>query len=104
MLEAVAWRQGAGGGRGDGLTRPRLREGRAPGVARGARPNMTPEDNRERIRSYLRTAGLESLVGREEHWERAVRDLIDAMSEEFAISEPASLYTYLVPMLTDEGP
>ena len=28
---------------------------------------MTPEANRERIRNYLRTAGLESLVGREEH-------------------------------------
>ena len=29
---------------------------------------MTPEDNRERIRAYLRIAGLESLVGREVTW------------------------------------
>ena len=64
---------------------------------------MTPEATRERIRTYLRTAGLESLVGREEHVERAVRDLVDAMSEKVAISDPASLYTYRVPMMTEDG-
>ena len=64
---------------------------------------MTPEDNRERIRAYLRTAGLESLVGREENVQRAVRDLIDAMSEKVAIGDVKSLYTYPVPMLTEDG-
>jgi putative methionine-R-sulfoxide reductase with GAF domain len=64
---------------------------------------MTPEANRERIRAYLRTAGLESLVGREEDVERAVRDLMEAMSEKVAIGDPASLYTYQVPMLTEDG-
>ena len=64
---------------------------------------MTPEANRERIRTYLRTAGLESLVGREETVELAVRDLIDAMGEKVAISNPASLYTYPVPIMTEDG-
>jgi putative methionine-R-sulfoxide reductase with GAF domain len=64
---------------------------------------MTPEANRERIRNYLRTAGLESLVGREEHVERAIRDLMEAMSEKVAISDPKSLYMYQVPMLTEDG-
>jgi putative methionine-R-sulfoxide reductase with GAF domain len=64
---------------------------------------MTPEANRERIRTYLRTAGLESLVGREEHVERAIRDLMEAMSEKVAISDPATLYAYPVPMLTEDG-
>src|SRR5258708_38237404 len=64
---------------------------------------MTREDNRVCLRSYLRTAGIESLVGREEHVERAVRDLIDAMSEKVAIADPASLYTYRGPMLTEDG-
>jgi putative methionine-R-sulfoxide reductase with GAF domain len=64
---------------------------------------MTPEANRERIRAYLRTAGLESLVGREEDVERAIRDLMEAMSEKVAIGDPASLYTYPVPMLTEDG-
>jgi len=62
-----------------------------------------PEANRERIRNYLRTAGLESLVGREEHVERAIRDLMEAMSEKVAISDPATLYRYQVPMLTEDG-
>jgi L-methionine (R)-S-oxide reductase len=64
---------------------------------------MTPEANRARIRAYLRTAGLESLVGREEDVERAIRDLMEAMSEKVAIGDPASLYRYQVPMLTENG-
>ena len=64
---------------------------------------MTAEATRERIRSYLRTGGLESLVGREEHVERAIRDLMEAMGEKVAISDPATLYTYSVPMLTEDG-
>ena len=56
-----------------------------------------------RITSYLRTAGLESLVGREADVERAVRDLMEAMGEKVAVGDPESLYTYQVPMLTEDG-
>ncbi len=56
-----------------------------------------------RISSYLRLAGLESLVGREADVERAVRDLVEAMGEKVALHDPASLYTYRVPMLTEDG-
>jgi putative methionine-R-sulfoxide reductase with GAF domain len=58
---------------------------------------------RERIRGYLRAAGLEPLVGREESVERALRDLIEAMSEKIAVLDDASLYTYSVPMLSEDG-
>ena len=64
---------------------------------------MSATAQRERITNYLRTAGLESLVGREHDVERAVRDLVDAMGEKVAIADPASLYTYPVPMLTEDG-
>jgi putative methionine-R-sulfoxide reductase with GAF domain len=64
-------------------------------------PGGTPQ--RERVAAYLRTAGLESLLGREPHVERAVRDLIEAMGEKVAIADAASLYTYRVPMLTVDG-
>jgi putative methionine-R-sulfoxide reductase with GAF domain len=42
-------------------------------------------------------------VGREAGVERAVRDLLEAMGEKVAIGDPASLYTYQVPMLTEDG-
>ena len=58
---------------------------------------------RERIESYLRLAGLQSLMGREGDVERALRDFMEAMSERVAILDPASLYTYRVPMLTEDG-
>ena len=64
---------------------------------------MSAAAQHERITNYLRTAGLESLVGREHDVERAVRDLVDAMGETVAIADPASLYTYPVPMLTEDG-
>jgi putative methionine-R-sulfoxide reductase with GAF domain len=57
----------------------------------------------ERITTYLRTAGLESLMGREAEVERSIRDLLEAMGEKVAIGDPASLYTYQVPMLTEDG-
>ena len=56
-----------------------------------------------RIATYLRLAGLESLSGREADVERAVLDLMEAMGEKVAIGDPASLYTYQVPMLTEDG-
>jgi putative methionine-R-sulfoxide reductase with GAF domain len=58
---------------------------------------------RERIRNYLRSAGLESLVGREESVELALRDLMEAMTEKVAVGDPDSLYTYDVPVLTEDG-
>jgi L-methionine (R)-S-oxide reductase len=58
---------------------------------------------RERIRTYLRTAGLESLVGREEAVDRALRDLIEAMTEKVEISDLDSLYQYTVPLLSEDG-
>jgi L-methionine (R)-S-oxide reductase len=57
----------------------------------------------ERIASYLRAAGLESLVGREPNVERAIRDFMEAMSEKVAIADSSSLYRYSVPMLTEDG-
>jgi L-methionine (R)-S-oxide reductase len=58
---------------------------------------------RERIRRYLRTAGLESLVGREEAVDRALRDLIEAMTEKVEIADLDSLYRYTVPLLSEDG-
>ena len=57
----------------------------------------------ERISQYLRLAGLESLAGREPDVERAILDLLEAMGEKVAIGDPASLYTYRVPMLSEDG-
>ena len=64
---------------------------------------MNDAATRERIAAYLRAAGLESLVGREAGVERAIRDLMEAMGEKVAILDASSLYTYLVPMLTEDG-
>src|SRR5258708_33071253 len=64
---------------------------------------MSAPTTRERIAAYLRAAGLESLVGREEGVERAIRDLLEAMEEKVAILDPSSLYSYLVPMFTADG-
>lgn len=61
----------------------------------------TPQ--RERVAAYLRTAGLESLAGREADVERAIRDLMEAMGGSVALADPASLYRYQVPMLTEDG-
>jgi len=58
---------------------------------------------RGRVESYLRLAGLQSLMGRESDVERGLRDFIEAMGEKVAVLDPASLYTYRVPMLTEDG-
>jgi putative methionine-R-sulfoxide reductase with GAF domain len=60
-------------------------------------------ESADRIAAYLRRAGLESLGGRLADVERAVRDFMEAMSEKVAVSDAASLYTYRVPMLTEDG-
>jgi len=60
-------------------------------------------DPGQRIADYLRIAGLESLSGRVADVERAVRDLVDAMGEKVDVGDAASLYTYTVPILTENG-
>ena len=60
-------------------------------------------DARGRIAEYLRTAGLEFLGGREPEVELAIRDLMEAMGEKVEIGSADSLYTYQVPMLTEDG-
>ena len=62
--------------------------------------NAAPHD---RIATYLRLAGLESLLGREAGVERAVRDLMEAMGEKVAVDDVDSLYTYRVLMLSADG-
>ena len=64
---------------------------------------MNAPGHRDRIAAYLRMAGLESLSGRVADVERAVLDLLEAMSEKVAILDPDSLYTYSVPLLTADG-
>lgn len=56
-----------------------------------------------RIADFLRISGLESLAGREADVERAVRDLMEALGEKVAIGDLDSLYTYPVPMMTEDG-
>src|SRR5678815_2436765 len=56
-----------------------------------------------RIADYLRIAGLQSLQGREHDVQRAIHDLMEAMGEKVEIGDPSSLYSYQVPMLTEDG-
>jgi len=58
---------------------------------------------RDRIAAYLRMAGLESLEARAADVERAVRDLMEAMAEKVEVGDESSLYSYPVPMLTQDG-
>src|SRR5688500_12993130 len=60
-------------------------------------------DPGQRIADYLRIAGLESLSRRVADVERAVRDLVDAMAGKVDVGDGTSLYTYTVPMLTEDG-
>jgi len=60
-------------------------------------------ETRGRIAQYLRLAGLESLAGREADVERAILDFMEAMGEKVSVADPASLYTYSVPMLSEDG-
>src|SRR5688572_6349473 len=60
-------------------------------------------DPGRRIADYLRIAGLESLSARVGDVERAVRDLVDAMGEKVDVGDGSSLYSYSVPMMTEDG-
>ncbi|QJR14561.1 GAF domain-containing protein [Usitatibacter palustris] len=57
----------------------------------------------KRISAYLRMAGLESLVGREADIELAIHDLVSAMAGAVEVEDPAALYAYPVPMLSEDG-
>jgi L-methionine (R)-S-oxide reductase len=57
----------------------------------------------ERVAAYLRMAGLESIAGRQADVELGVRDLMEAMSGKVAVRDPAFLFSYAVPMLTEDG-
>jgi L-methionine (R)-S-oxide reductase len=58
---------------------------------------------RARISDFIRAAGLQTLTGREADVERAVRDLVEALAEKVHIPDPSTLYTYAVPMLSEDG-
>ena len=64
---------------------------------------MSAAAGRERVAAYLRIAGLESMMGREADVERAARDLVDALAEKVDVGDGAALYTYTVPMMTEDG-
>ena len=57
----------------------------------------------DRIAAYLRMAGLETLESRIADVEHAVRDLMEAMAEKVHIGDESSIYSYPVPMLTEDG-
>lgn len=67
-----------------------------------ARPSASPQAE-ARIVAYLRHAGLAQIEGHEGEIALAIADFLEAMSEKVAIDEPGSLYTYRVPMLTEDG-
>lgn len=56
-----------------------------------------------RVADYLRLAGLESLEARHADVACAVRDLVEAMGEKVALGDLDSLYTYRVPLLSEDG-
>ena len=56
-----------------------------------------------RVAGYLRAAGLEQLEGHEEEIALAIADYIEAMADKVDVGDAASLYTYPVPMLSEDG-
>ena len=60
-------------------------------------------DGSERIAGYLRSSGLAQVEGHEREVALAIGDFLEAMGEKVAIDDPGSLYTYPVPMLTEDG-
>ena len=64
---------------------------------------VMPTEGPARIAGYLRAAGLAQLEGHEDEVALAIADFLEAMGEKVAIGDPASLYTYPVPMLGEDG-
>jgi L-methionine (R)-S-oxide reductase len=56
-----------------------------------------------RVAGYLRAAGLEQLEGHEDEIALAIADYIEAMAEKVEVGDASSLYTYPVPMLSEDG-
>jgi putative methionine-R-sulfoxide reductase with GAF domain len=56
-----------------------------------------------RVAGYLRAAGLEQLEGHQDEIALAIADYIEAMADKVEVGDPASLYTYPVPMLSGDG-
>ncbi len=67
-----------------------------------ARPSASPEGE-ARIIAYLRHAGLAQVEGHEGEIALAIGDFLEAMSDKVAIDAPGTLYTYQVPMLSEDG-
>lgn len=64
---------------------------------------VMPTEGPARIAGYLRAAGLAQLEGHEDEVALAIGDFLEAMGEKVTIGDPASLYTYPVPMLGEDG-
>jgi L-methionine (R)-S-oxide reductase len=56
-----------------------------------------------RVAGYLRAAGLEQVEGHEGEITLAIADYIEAMADKVAVGDPSSLYTYPVPLLSEDG-
>jgi len=63
----------------------------------------TTAEGAARIAIYLRDAGLAQVDGHEGEVALAIGDFLEAMAEKVAIGDAGSLYTYPVPMLTQDG-
>jgi putative methionine-R-sulfoxide reductase with GAF domain len=64
---------------------------------------MNAADIAARIGHYLRAAGLAQVEGRESDVALAIHDFMEAMADKAAVSDTSSLYTYPVPMLSEDG-
>lgn len=64
---------------------------------------MSAVANAARITGYLRGAGLDQLEGHEEEVALAIADCIEAMADKVDVGDASSLYTYPVPMLSEDG-
>lgn len=65
--------------------------------------NSATPDGAARIAGYLRAAGLAQVETHEGEIALAIGDFLEAMGERVAIGDANSLYTYPVPMLTEDG-
>lgn len=64
---------------------------------------MSVASTEARVAAWLRAAGLEQIETHAGEVSLAIADLIEAMAEPVAIGDADSLYTYRVPMLSEDG-
>lgn len=62
-----------------------------------------PAEGAARIAGYLRAAGLAQLEGHEGEVALAIGDFLEALGEKVEIADPATLYSYPVPLLSEDG-